>query len=66
MKYVLLALFLVGCGKTGYQPIEGRPGHYRLHYCADEEACFKRAEKLCPNGYRVTRYGTHPEAIACQ
>ena len=66
MKYVLLVLALTGCGVAA-QPVPGRPGVYRLHYCAHEVDCFKAAEKTCPGGYDITRYGNiRPEEFTCK
>lgn len=68
-KYRLLAasalLFtLAGCGYP--PPREIRPGVYQLEHCMDEVKCFEAAEKTCPDGYRITKYGSvRPEEFVC-
>lgn len=62
----LFALFVLsGCGYP--PPREVRPGVYRLQFCQEERKCFQAAEKVCPNGYRVIKYGSlRPEEFVCQ
>jgi len=49
---VFLALVFSGCGSTRQvMAPDGRPAY--LIKCRDSANCFKRAQKVCPKGYRV-------------
>lgn len=64
-KLVLLALLVCGCGYP--RPAQIGPNTYRFSYCEPERKCFEAAEKVCPNGYRVTKYGSiRPEEFVCE
>lgn len=71
MRYALiitiLASVLGGCGYQGARLKDGSSEVYELPYCKKEADCFKEAEKKCPNGYRITKYGNiRPEEFVCE
>lgn len=62
----LFAFLLVSCGYPKPRYIK-ETNEYELYYCEVEEKCFEAAEKTCPNGYIVTRYGSiRPEKFRCK
>jgi hypothetical protein len=62
---LLIVLAQTGCGYP--PPREVRPGLYELNYCDEERKCFEAAEKVCPQGYRITKYGSlRPEQFVCE
>lgn len=70
MKWALLVMMgmfvglSMGCGYP--PPQEIRPGVYELQYCDDEVKCFEAAKKVCPDGFRITKYGAlRPEEFTC-
>lgn len=65
ISYVMIGLFLLGCGYPRPQMIKGT-NEYELHFCQNEAHCFKAAAKTCPNGYEITYYRTRPERFKCK
>lgn len=66
-SFIILASVLGGCGYQGAHLKSGSDHVYELPYCNKEEDCFKAAEKTCPGGFRVTKYGNiRPEEFVCE
>lgn len=64
--FIIFMFLIVSCGYNGAVRIQGT-NEYQLPYCNDEEDCFKAADKTCPNGYRITKYGSiRPEKFICK
>lgn len=64
--YFLVIIFNISCGYPQPRMIDGT-NEYELKYCDEEIQCFNAADKICPNGYIITKYGNiRPEKFKCK